>query len=357
MRRLRSALLPLAVGGLVLAAVPAAWGDDAPQRTGSFTALTYNVAGLPEGLSGSHPATNSPLISPLLDDYDLVLLQENWADPFEDEREAGLVGDEVPRLGYHDQVVGATHQPYRSEPAPAPPTPQFSPGRVGTGPALSADGLNRLSRFAFGPLERVMWDQCYGELSVTVVEEALKQSGLDDVLDGAGLGAVADAFDGGATDCAAQKGFSMARTELAPGVIVDVYNLHGEAGNNPPDQAASQADFAQLAEYVNTHSAGHAVILGGDTNLHSDRPDRVWEAETWSGFLDATGLHDVCEAVDCGSDGGAIDKFAYRSADGVLIVPQSHTFERERFTRDDGEPLSDHDPLAVTFRWVATSPG
>src|SRR6185503_16774088 len=41
--------------------------------SGEFLALSYNVAGLPEGISGSHPATNTAIIAPLLNDYDLVL--------------------------------------------------------------------------------------------------------------------------------------------------------------------------------------------------------------------------------------------------------------------------------------------
>jgi len=59
----------------------------------------------------------------------------------------------------------------------------------------------------------------------------------------------------------------------------------------------------------------------------------------------------VCAAIDCGADADVIDKFAFRSGGGVELVPLSHSFERERFTREDGEPLSDHDPLAVTFHW------
>jgi len=46
--------------------------------TGTFSGLTYNVAGLPQGLSGSNPATNTRLISPLLNTYDLVLNQEDF---------------------------------------------------------------------------------------------------------------------------------------------------------------------------------------------------------------------------------------------------------------------------------------
>jgi hypothetical protein len=348
--RARRLLVPVATGLAFAGALPAAWGEPAP-RTGELTALSYNVAGLPEQISGSEPATNSPLISPLLNHYDLVLLQEDWDDPLAEARQAGLVPEDVPRLGYHDLVVGQADHPYRSDPAPNPGTDLR---RLPTGPPITADGLNRLSRFPFGPLERVMWEACHGEVTVTAVEEAMGVTGLDDALDEAGLGAVNHEIDGGSADCGAQKGFSVARTELAPGITVDVYNLHADAGSHELDQAARRSNFAQLATYILEHSAGQAVILGGDTNLKADRPDRVSDAVAWSEFLAATGLTDVCDAVDCGDDDTVIDKFAFRGAPGIRVVPTSHSFERERFTRADGEPLSDHDALAVTFRWIAT---
>lgn len=338
------------VGALLVTATalaPSAAGDPVAE-SGTFTALTYNVAGLPEPLSGSEPATNSPLISPLLNDYDLVLLQEDWADPLVQARQAGLVPESVPRLGYHDLVVAAATHTYRSQAARPLPTPSLT--RFPTGPALSADGLNRLSDFPFGPLQRVMWDECHGELSITVIEEALKALGLED----AASDIVGDLLDGGATDCAAQKGFSVARHELAPGVVVDVYNLHAEAGNGARDQVASEAGYHQLADFIATHSAGNAVILGGDTNLHTTDPNRPHQAVRWATFLAATGLTDVCQAVDCGADDGEIDKFAFRSNADVTIEPLTHAFERAKFMRADGAPLSDHDALAVTFRWTAT---
>jgi endonuclease/exonuclease/phosphatase (EEP) superfamily protein YafD len=203
-----------------------------------------------------------------------------------------------------------------------------------------------------------MWKECHGELALEAAEQISDGSGVGDLLHDAGLGPIEDEIDGGATDCAAQKGFSVARTALAPGVLVDVYNLHGEAGNREPSKAASRAGFEQLATYILEHSAGHAVILGGDTNLHTDRPDRPFDADTWAEFLTATGLADVCGTVDCGTDAGAIDKFAFRSAERLEIIPESHTFERTKFIREsDDAPLSDHDALAVTFGWVATGLG
>ncbi|HUF32028.1 MAG TPA: hypothetical protein VMN58_02320, partial [Acidimicrobiales bacterium] len=345
-----SLFVSLLVATLAVGLAPSAWSD-AGTRTGSFTALSYNVAGLPEALSGSDPATNSPLISPLLNAYDLVLLQEDWADHLHDAREAGLVGDEVPPFMYHHLVVGDADHPYRSEPARHPYGVEVRRGA--SGPTLLSDGLNRLSRFAFGPLTREMWEDCYGDLAYVVGEEVLGASGLDDVLIDAGLGAVNDEVDGGKSDCAAQKGFSMARTELAPGVTVDVYNLHADAGGGERDQEARVDNYAQLAAFVNEHSAGRAIILGGDTNLKIDNPDRKLDAEVWSDFLATTGLVDVCQALTCHDDDISIDKFAFRSAKGLEVIPQTHSFERDTFVDGDGEPLSDHDPLAVRFRWVA----
>src|SRR5699024_9684185 len=72
------AAVVLAVTGLV-----ATGGADTGTETveGSFDVLSYNVAGLPEVLSDSNPSVNMALIGPLLDAYDLVLTQEDFANP------------------------------------------------------------------------------------------------------------------------------------------------------------------------------------------------------------------------------------------------------------------------------------
>jgi hypothetical protein len=281
------------------------------QKTGEINALSYNVAGLPEGLSGSQPLTNTPYISPLLNDYGLVLVQESWQTPIPNPFGALRV--------YHELLVVDALHPYQSVSAPIP---------GGTDPrrpsAFLSDGLNRFSNWPFGDLTRVAWDGCFGG---------------------------ADTSDRGAADCLAMKGFSKATHVLAVGVEVDVYNLHGEAGSSAEDQRLSEADFVQLAAFINANSSGKAIIMGGDTNLHTEsgNPDRT----TWNTFLSATGLRDVCGAVNCGTDNNRIDKFAFRSNAQVTIEPLSHRFEREKFVRPtDGARLSDHDALAVRFRWT-----
>ena len=288
--------------------IDAAVMGDAP-TSGEFTALTYNVAGLPEGLSSSQPATNTPFISPLLNDYDLALVQEDWLTP-----DPNPTGTRV----FHDLLALSAQHLFQTVPAPCP-----IGANAARPSAILSDGLNGFSRFAFGDLTRVMWDGCFGAL----------------------LG-----NDGGAADCGATKGFSVAAHTFAPGVEVDVYNLHGEAGGTATDQKLQEDDYRQLAAFINDSSRGHAIILGGDTNLHTESTNP--DAAIWQTFLADTGLRDVCQSVECGSDRTKIDKFAFRSSDAVTLAPQSHRFERDKFVRPDGMRLSDHDALAVRYRWT-----
>lgn len=274
------------------------------QEAGEFLALTYNVAGLPMGLSGSMPEIFMPMIAPLLNDYDLVLLQESWQTP---DPNPG-----APSRVYHEILVEASEHPYQSEPAEQPW--MSDPERP---TALLADGLNVFSRLAFDETVRVRWETC--------VESA--------------------------SDCLALKGFSMARTELADGVFVDVYNLHMEAGGTPEDDAARDQGIDLLAGFMAEHSDGRAVIVGGDFNLHTDREPA---ASQFARLLDEAGLTDACTDRDCDRP-GSIDKFLFRSSDAVEISAESLRFETDVFVSDGGEPLSDHDPLAVRFAWSAAA--
>ncbi|MEW6272295.1 MAG: endonuclease/exonuclease/phosphatase family protein, partial [Thermodesulfobacteriota bacterium] len=269
---------------------------------GELLALSYNVAGLPQGISGSNPATNTQIISPLLNGYDLVLVQESWQTP-----EPNPL---APLRVYHEVLVADALHPFKSIPATHPfnsdPTrPQ----------ALLGDGLNRMSRFPFEPVTRVRWSGCHNS----------------------------------AADCLALKGFSYARTTLAPGVEVDVYNLHMEAGGDPEDDVLRDQGVSQLRDAMNTVSAGRAVIVGGDFNLHSDvEPDK----SQYERLLAEAGLTDACAAVGCPSP-GRIDKFAFRSGGGVTLAALSWRFETDVFVDPMDEPLSDHDALAVRFAWSA----
>ena len=200
---------------LLLSVAAHGCGDDTDQ--GEFSVLTYNVAGLPEPLSGSSPSVNTPQISPMLNAYELVLVQEDF--------------------WYHHELIAEVDHPYRSRPM------WEQPGLLRMG-----DGLNRFAFFPLGELTRVTWVECNGILDCD-------------------------------SDCLTTKGFSVSEIKLAEGLAVDVYNLHMDAGGCEGDIHARGVQTDQLLEEIRTRSVGKAVIVAGDTNLKRSRPDDVESLE------------------------------------------------------------------------------
>lgn len=253
-----------------------------PVTEGTVRLLTYNVAGLPEGISGSMPAEYIPQISPLLNLYELALVQEDFA--------------------YHEELTAQAEHPYQSE-----PHPDADPAN-----AMFGDGLNEFSQFPFAPLDRVTWVECNGQL------------------------------DSG-SDCLTIKGFFRATHSLAEGVEVDVYDLHMDAGGSPEDQAARDAQVAQLVDFIAESSAERAVIVAGDTNM-----DEADESQLQA-LLDGAGLVDVCRALACG-DEYRIDRVMVRDGGHVELTPTSWMIDAA-FVDPEGNDLSDHEAVGVELAW------
>jgi hypothetical protein len=93
-----------------------------------FTILTYNVAGLPQGISSSNPLFNMPQIGQKLNLFDIALVQEDFS--------------------YHYNLRYGDGHPYESM------YDSFH-GTLG-------DGLNSFSYCNITNLQRVTWEACYG---------------------------------------------------------------------------------------------------------------------------------------------------------------------------------------------------
>ena len=254
-------------------------------RSGSLRVLSYNVAGLPGFLSSSHPGTNHALISPLLNRYDLVFAQEDFA--------------------YHRQLVQSTKHLYSVSPLPPAST-------------MFGDGLCGLSVFPLDLTTRVRWESCFG-------------------------------YFGYSSDCFGEKGFSMARAQLTRGVLVDVYNLHAEAGDSREDQTTRRQGFLQLAAYIRRHSASNAIILAGDTNL--DTQKSAYDRSTFKDFVANARLRDACRESGCEHPG--VDRVLFRSSAQLLFHAATYGID-PRFVDDEGQALSDHLPVFVELNWHAT---
>lgn len=156
--------------------------DPVSPPVGRFSLVTYNVHGLPQAVTRLRPSESVPLIGPLLDRYDVALIQEDFA--------------------YAGALAAGDRHPYRSERAP----------RLELG---MGDGLTFFSRLPFGELARVGWQRCNG-------------------------------FIDQCNDCLTRKGFARVTMTIGPGVSIVVYNLHMDAGWSAADQEARRAQVDQL---------------------------------------------------------------------------------------------------------------
>ncbi len=242
---------------------------------GTFTVVTYNVAGLPEALTSSKAATTTPLMSPKLNPFDLVLVQEDFA--------------------YHKQLTSASTFPHVSTPM-QPPTPTDL-----------GDGLNILSRFPFSGEARTKWKKC---------------SGIFDQKN----------------DCLTSKGFFRVVFDLGQGRMIDVYNVHFDAGRSKGDAAAREEQVTQLTQAIAANSADRAIIVAGDTNMKVD------DEPTFQRLLDGADLTCACRAIKC-AEPNRIDRVLFRSTASVKLSAKS--LEVLDFVDGAGKPLSDHEPVRV----------
>jgi hypothetical protein len=248
---------------------------------GTFTLLTYNVAGLPILISQSEPLRNTPRIGELLNLYDVAVVQEDFA--------------------YHQALDARALHPHRSPPL-------VPDAKVGIG-----DGLNLYSRLPFTSFERVTWHKCNGHFA-----------------------------DG--SDCLAPKGFSVATEEVAPGLTLDLYDLHMDSGDSEGDVRARAEQAEQLLAFMQRRSAQHAVVVAGDTNMGTESEGVL------RSFLRRAGLTDACRALSCARP-ELIDRVMYRGSAELTLRATQFSVDR-RFVREDGKDLSDHEAIGVVLEWA-----
>ena len=282
----------------------------------TFSVLTYNVRGLPALVIEDRTAEIAA-IAPLLEDFHTPGGDHEGID-------AIVHLQELFDQGYYDTLTDDQTVSYPSI------TVKDTSGPNGLG-----DGLNRLSDFTFTGYNRETWNMCFGTQG---------ENG---------------------SDCDTNKGYSVARHELEPGIFVDVYNLHADAGQDEGSRAARRDQIEQLIAGINTQSPeGTAVIVMGDTNSHYTRTPND-NIET---LLSGTGVTDVwvelvnggvvpgagpdneseCDTAPSGPNCELIDKVFYRSGDDVTLMPTSYVVLNELFS-DGGGDLSDHFPVSVLF--------
>ena len=261
----------------------------------NVSVMTYNVAGLPEGISSSHPLLYSSSISPLLNGYNIVHMQEDFC--------------------YHDSILLSNTHPYRTE------TLGCVPG---------GDGLNTLSAFPISGLYREAWINCTGFDCYTPKGFSYSQITL--------LGEKIDFYN---VHCNA--GSSDASKTARRGNLAQICNYI--ALHSTDNAVIIMGDFN--SRYTREGDTIRAFLDMGFKD--------VWVELIHSGTvpdISSSSLSD-CDSVRTNANCERIDKMFYRSNSKIEITPTSYQLDDARFyyQGNDTLQLSDHWPASAKFNF------
>ncbi|MGC5034793.1 jacalin-like lectin [Streptomyces sp. DT190] len=295
MRRLLGTLTAaaLALGGLTAAtATPAA---AATAATGSFTVLTYNIAGLPLGLGDSDPETNTPLIGQRLGPYDIVNVQEDF--------------------NYHASLYAHDQHPYRT---------------ATSGGAAFGDGLNTLSDLPFEDFQRVRWNDCTGTNCLTPKGFTLARVRLAE-------GAYVDLYNVHTNADSTEEALAARRANIEQ--LSDFVRANS-SGNAVIVMGDTNTRYTRTGDNIRT-----LLTENGLTD--------AWVERVRGGTPPAQGSDALlCDAVAPADDCEVVDKVLYRGSALVDLTATRYANDWRSFLRSDGKHLSDHFPHTVGFSYA-----
>ncbi|MEV7140915.1 jacalin-like lectin [Streptomyces tauricus] len=300
MRRLIGTLLAgaLAVVGLgttATAATSPAQAAAAAPSSGTFNVLTYNVAGLPEGLSSGNPEVNTPLLAPRLGAYDIVNVQEDF--------------------NHHAALYAGDNHPYRT---------------ATSGGVPFGDGLNTLSDHTFEDFERVGWNNCTGTNCLTPKGFSLARVRLAE-------GVFVDVYNVHTNADATDDALAARRANIEQ--LSDFVQANS-AGNAVIVMGDTNTRYTRAGDNIRT--------LASENGLTD-----AWVQLVRGGSAPAQGSDAlVCPTTAPTNSCEVVDKILYRGGDLVNLSASRYNNEWAKFLDSAGGNLSDHFPHTVDFSWT-----
>lgn len=267
--------------------------QDLPDE-GKIALLTYNVAGLPEGInSDQFPTKHMPLISPLLNAYDVVNIQEDFA--------------------YHDILYKQITLPYKTK---------------YEAKASFGDGLNTVSKIPLLDFRRIKWHSCFGTDCLTPKGFSYGRLRINE-------NTYIDLYN---VHCNAgsDNGSMTARRS-------NIIQLANYIQNNSANNAIIlMGDFN--CRYTRTGDNIRKIdsLSLKDIWIELIRNNNVPEQNGNSLTNCNNPTHPECEVVD---------KIYYRGSNQIMLSAIKFQLDSTLFYDKDGMPLSDHLPMFATLKY------
>ncbi len=261
---------------------------------GEFSVLAYNVAGLPDIISGSTPSLYSSEISKLLNDYDIVHVQEDFC--------------------YHDSITLYLKHPYKTE-------------TLGCVP--NGDGLNTFSIYPINNLIRTQWNDCTAADCFTPKGFSYSQIYINNNV-------VIDFYNVHANAGSSEEALAARRNN-----ITQMCSYISEYSKDKP--VIIMGDFN--CRYTRSGDNIRSVLdLGFKDSWIELIRDGILPEQNDNSLTD-------CDLNRTSANCEKVDKIFYRSSDKIKISPTVYKMDDERFyyNGNDTLPLSDHYPVYTKF--------
>ena len=256
------------------------------EQSDKLKILVYNTHGLPEIFISDDPKMRFPIIGKKTQDFDISLLQEDYA--HHEELSSGLNKES---LAIRGGLGGTLLCPFC------------------TGSGLTS--IFNLPNDWIVEVENNTYDTCSGWLR-------------------------------GANDCFAYKGFQVIKITLPNSKRFFIVNTHMDAGRRDSDRSSRKNQLEHVIKTIKQKTSSEALIVAGDLNLNSKNSEDVKLLEN---FKEELRLSDAFEETKISKKWTILDYFLYKQGKELDFKIIS-TGEDESFVTDEG-PLSDHPALII----------
>jgi endonuclease/exonuclease/phosphatase family metal-dependent hydrolase len=261
---------------------------------GSFTILSYNVAGLPDVLSSSNPQANTPRIGQLIRDYDIVHVQEDF--------------------NYHAALYANDNHPFRT------PT---------SGGVPFGDGLNTLSRFPYTDFKRIKWNSCNGTDCLTPKGFTFSRIRIDE-------GLYVDFYNAHPNAGTTDADLAARRSNITQ---LSQYILQNSTGNAVVVMGDFNCRYTRSGDNIRELIQNNGMTDAWIKLIRNDNYPPIGAPAITCQFPNLT---NPCEVVD---------KIFFRSNKLINFTPSNYSVDDPDFVTPSGESLSDHYPLTTTLTW------
>ncbi|GHH39722.1 hypothetical protein GCM10017774_31810 [Lentzea cavernae] len=283
------------MAGLLAASAHVGPAVAAPPPGGTFSVLSYNVAGLPEGLSSGNPKVNTPIIGRRLGPYDVVHVQEDF--------------------NYHASLYANDTHPFRT------PT---------SGGVPFGDGLNTLADHPYSDLARDRWDRCNGT-------DCLTPKGFTWSRIRVAEGVLIDFYNVHANAGDSEADLAARRANISE---LSRFVAANSAGNAVVVAGDTNTRYTRAGDNIRELVSANGLT---DAWVQEERGGVPPAADSPAVVCDDRNVSDACEVVD---------KILFRGNRYVTLELTRYGNENAAFRTADDKMLSDHYPIAADFRWT-----